>query len=175
LACNNESFRDVEGWPATVLVFAGNQINNIIQDLDYLNCKIQIHEQNSYPSLQQLCEERIGLSIHPSDSSCLYLAAPFYVKLENLRLSQNSILTGLFKCHNFFDLSEFRLKLNFYPSSGGQISSNMKIQYCKTADKTFKEFELNEKKENTFVSELFFQHSRASVCLASEGGSITLV
>jgi hypothetical protein len=44
-------FRDAEGWPATILHFGGEQINDIIHDLDDLTGMIQIHQPNPYDAI----------------------------------------------------------------------------------------------------------------------------
>lgn len=149
---NYLDLRDAEGWPATVLLFGGKQISDIISDLDDLTGMIQIHESNSYDSLPTLCKELLGFPIYPGDSSRVYIVAPFYKKLENMRLYQNTILSGTFKCHKFFDPSEFRLSVIYNLTSGEQISSNITFK-SPEKETQFKEFEINERKENIAVKQ----------------------
>jgi hypothetical protein len=54
---------------------------------------IQIHQPNPYDGLPSLCKELLEFPIYPSESSRVYIVAPFYKKLENMRL-QNTTLDG---------------------------------------------------------------------------------
>jgi hypothetical protein len=116
----------------------------------------QIHEPNSYDSLPTLCKELLGFPIYPGDSSRVYIVAPFYKKLEKLRLYQNTILSGTFKCHKFFNPSEFRLTVIYYLRSGDQSSSNIAFK-SQEKDTLYKEFEINERRENIVVEQADLQ------------------
>jgi hypothetical protein len=69
-----------------------------------------------------------------------------------MRLYQNTILSGTFKCHKFFDPSEFRLSVIYNLTSGEQISSNITFK-SPEKETQFKEFEINERKENIAVKQ----------------------
>jgi hypothetical protein len=139
---NYEGFTDAEGWPAAVLLFAGKQINDIVHDLNGLTSMIQIHQPNSYDSLPGLCKELLGFPVYPSDNSRVYVVAPFYKKLENIRL-QNATLSGTFKCHKLHHPTEFRVTVIYHLISGKQSSSNFTFKSPKE-ETEFIEFKINE-------------------------------
>jgi hypothetical protein len=119
--------RDPEGWPANVMLFTGKGVGGIVHDLAKLTEQMKIHQPDAYTGLPQLNSKLVGFPIHESDGSRIYVIAPFYKKLENIRLTPRGELTGTFAHHESLKPSDFRVTIFYY--SGSEDVDNFPLSF----------------------------------------------
>jgi hypothetical protein len=119
--------RDPEGWPANVMLFSGKGVGGIVHDLAKLTEQMKIHQPDAYSGLTQLNSKLVGFPIYESDGSRIYVIAPFYKKLEDIRLRPSGELTGTFTHHESLKPSDFRATVFYY--SGSEDVDNFPISF----------------------------------------------
>jgi predicted nucleotide-binding protein len=111
-----------EPWPANLLIFTGTNVKEMAPDLTELRDLIRIHKPAAFSELHQLSEKLVAFPIYPSDASRMYIIAPFYKKLEKIKLTSEGRLTFYFVYHESLKSNDFRATV-FYFSGENEIDN----------------------------------------------------
>ncbi|PWU81188.1 MAG: hypothetical protein DLM72_08325 [Candidatus Nitrosopolaris wilkensis] len=109
--------KDPEGWPANIMLFTGRYVGDIIRDDREITEKLRTNPSHAFSSLDELSRQLVGFPIRQASSSRVYFVAPFYKKLDNIKLTLNGSLKASFLYHQSLTRSDFTLSVLYYSDS----------------------------------------------------------
>lgn len=105
----------------------GCNVGDIVDDVGILDSKITSHPQKPFFNLDELSKHFLHISTYTADVTRLYVAIPYYKKLQSIQLRDTGQLVMQFIIHSCFNFLDFRVSALYFNKKGAQVHSTPNI------------------------------------------------